>query len=811
MKKLSFGILLILFFSTAGKSQTLKAWLRAADESFAGKDYYSALKYYEIATDIDEEDIGILYKYGEAARLFNAYTLADSIYERIIESGKGGEFPLILFHLAETKKKLGKYQAAADLFSQFATGSSDKNYRPRALSEAQYCRWAADKVQHPNEKIEISKMGDEVNTPASEFGAIESDGFLYFSSFNFEDEHVKTEPKPAVTKILRIEKGEPAWEIVNFEEENVSTKTATFPAHTAFAENGKAFYYTMCDYQGDAEIECQIFVRRKGDDGAWGRAHKLPDAINKVGYLATQPTVGLDKATGNEVLYFVSDRPKGHGGKDIWYSVISKEGDYSKPKNLKAINTEGDDITPFFHEKSQTLFFSSDRRKGLGGFDIYKSHKVDTTWSKPVHLDFPLNSSYNDIYYTINPGQSKGYLSSNRLGSAFIDPEKEACCYDVYSFITLDYNLKLFSFESTDGQPLSGVTVRLFEITADGEKEIDTHTNENGNDFSFELLKGKKYKFIGSKNGYVDISEELDLGDSKLWDSKDIIRNLFFNPVDIDLTALTFDAETKKPLEGATVQLFIDYDQVGIQENLTGNEFKFQLEVNLKYTVIAFKAGFHSDTVTVDLKALKNPEHVKKQLFLRVKDLTEFPPLVLYFDNDEPDKKSWKRTTKKVYEETYNAYYARKNEFKTEYSSVLEGRDKFLAEQRIEAFFEREVKNGYQSLVVFMKRLLFMLQRGNKIEVFVKGYASPRGERRYNFKLGKRRVSCLTNNFFRFEGGALLPYIKSGQLILKEKSFGEDEAPAILRERLKDDRNSIYSVLASLERKVVIVGVRIDK
>src|SRR5690606_1614113 len=84
----------------------------------------------------------------------------------------------------------------------------------------------------------------------------------------------------------------------------------------------------------------------------------LPPPINLDSFTNTQPSVGKDQA-GNEVLYFVSDRPGGQGGLDIWFTTLMPDGTYSEPSNLAIVNSPGNDISPFFHFSSSTLFFSS--------------------------------------------------------------------------------------------------------------------------------------------------------------------------------------------------------------------------------------------------------------------------------------------------------------------------------------------------------------------------------------------------------------------------------------------------------------------
>jgi hypothetical protein len=168
-------------------------------------------------------------------------------------------------------------------------------------------------------------------------------------------------------------------------------------------------------------------------NGSWQSFKKLPAEINSKEANNTQPAVGI--LNNQTVLFFASNRLGGEGNMDIWYSTINADKTYGKAINAgKKINSIEDEITPFYCTPCQQLFFSSKWHKGLGGFDIFKSEYKDNSFTEPKNLGSPINTSYNDIYFSINSVQSEAYLSSNRIGSYF--EEKESCCNDIYMFKT---------------------------------------------------------------------------------------------------------------------------------------------------------------------------------------------------------------------------------------------------------------------------------------------------------------------------------------------------------------------------------------
>ena len=104
-------------------------------------------------------------------------------------------------------------------------------------------------------------------------------------------------------------------------------------------------------------------------DGTLGAAVRVPDPVNISGYTSTQPTIGRVDGLNKTILFFTSDRPGGVGKEDIWYVEVNGNS-YGTPINAKDLNTIDAEATPFFHQNSQTLYFSSFGLKGFGGYSI---------------------------------------------------------------------------------------------------------------------------------------------------------------------------------------------------------------------------------------------------------------------------------------------------------------------------------------------------------------------------------------------------------------------------------------------------------
>ncbi len=155
----------------------------------------------------------------------------------------------------------------------------------------------------------------------------------------------------------------------------------------SISADGRHLIFTICGPRG-----CDLFESEKEGE-IWRKPKSLGSAVNSSGWEA-QPSLSAD---GNE-LYFVSDRKGGLGGYDIWYSKKDSAGAWIKAVNVgKPVNTKFDEMAPFIHVNNKNLYYASNGLLGFGGFDIYSTEKVNTQWQSPVNMGAPLND-YEDQY-----------------------------------------------------------------------------------------------------------------------------------------------------------------------------------------------------------------------------------------------------------------------------------------------------------------------------------------------------------------------------------------------------------------------------
>ncbi len=177
--------------------------------------------------------------------------------------------------------------------------------------------------------------------------------------------------------------------------------------------DNNTIYYTVCQNNKDNTYRnCDIYYSELVN-GSWTPIRSVSDKVNTPNTWEAQPSISSDGKT----LYFVSDRPGGYGGYDIYQSIKKDNGEWSEAINLgPTINSRGNEKSPFIHPDGKTLYFSSDGWMGLGGYDIFYSRlKDDSTWSKPVNLGYPINSTEDEVSFFVSTDGTKGFFASNKF------------------------------------------------------------------------------------------------------------------------------------------------------------------------------------------------------------------------------------------------------------------------------------------------------------------------------------------------------------------------------------------------------------
>jgi outer membrane protein OmpA-like peptidoglycan-associated protein len=471
-------------------------------------------------------DIKLLYRMANNYFESRDYERAGTYYDSVI-SISVTKYPLAYYRKGIVCMNLQKYDAAKESFTKFRKyfrGKDRLNYKKLAAIYAANSDWAKAKGD-TNGNIIITHQIKGLNNSGIDFSPspVDDNTIIYGASGSGSNAQEND-----VRQIYKAEKINGKWQSAGLLEGKINNPDFN-TGNAVISDDGKRMFFTMSRKNWQNKLISEIYVsQREGDQ--WQAPGKLPYPVNREDYTATQPAPGRNFRTGIDILYFVSDRPGGRGGMDIWYSQYNKRtGSYSDPIALSnKINSVGDECTPFYDISTQTLYFSSNGRKnGLGGYDIYKATGSAGTWTDAVPMPKPVNSSFDDYYFSIMKNNREGFFSSNRPGSLTLD--NGTCCDDIYSFyknecvkiyswgtvrnavnydfydnLNEKYHLGLLYPEANSTIP--EVPVELYLTDENGNDEIfigKTTTDRNGT-YNFDLETEKQYKVLVKNYGYME-------------------------------------------------------------------------------------------------------------------------------------------------------------------------------------------------------------------------------------------------------------------------------------------------------------------
>jgi tetratricopeptide (TPR) repeat protein len=636
MSRLYLVVIITLTSLTSFSQNNLKKYLDFAKEQYDKGDYYYALEYYQKALDIDSSTIDILWNYAETLRAYKDYRKAEFYYAKVYDRESAQIYPSSLLNWGLMQKQNGKYEEALVTFKKAKKKyyKDKKGYLYRkSKKEIESTLWAKSAIVDTAD-VSITPLPETVNTKNSEFGHGIYNGELIFSSLRADsisatEEVYSTEYH---TNIYRSNFKENQFEESARIEALFQDKLNT--GNGAYSLDGRRFYFSMCEDDG-YNYRCKIMVAQYSN-GEWTYIDSLGQIINEPGTNTTMPCIASIK--GEETLIFASNREDSKGGLDLYYSKIRNGNQFSKVRPLKAANTLDSDVTPWWDDSLQRLYYSTSWHNGFGGHDIFYI-PYTTKFEKPINAGLPFNSSANDLYFFKNSDTS--YITSNRIGVMY--SKNPTCCSDIF--------------------------------------------------------------------------------------------------------------ELKPPIK-----------------------------------IIP-----------------PTPEET-------LADLNKRLPVTLYFHNDIPNPDSWSKTTDVNYIDSYDDYTAMLDEYKKEYSKGLKGDKADEAKEDIETFFIEYDDKGVADLQLFRDLLLKELDNGAKIQITVKGFASPLAKTDYNVNLTKRRIASLVNYLYEYDGGVFVKYLDNnaengGRVIFSEVPFGEYTANQLTSDNPNDVKNSVYSRNAAIERKIEIQSV----
>lgn len=482
---------------------TPEANLKSAQEAEADGNPYAAAELYEKYLSENKQDKQIQAKVAKLNFDLRDYEKAEKGFARLVNRDRKLEFTELKYWLALSMKYNGKYAEATDMFNQYIENGADENLKKKAKVEIAGCELAR-KMKQP-ENIIVSNLGKTANNPQTDGSPSYSAGELYFTSIRSKEVVVLNgkegdwHSKVYTTSKSGSEYGEP---------EPLGTqinREGWHQGNVSVSADGKTMYFTRVELteKGQDIGASKIFVSQKGSDG-WAGANEATGVNGD--FIAKHPCEG--ELFGEKVLFFVANMPGGKGGFDIYYAPKKGDNMFGLPVNLGGvINTDGDEASPFYQDGK--LFFSSNGRPNIGGYDVYESQWNGSVWSEPKILPMGINTSVDDLHYSRSADGFTGFLQSNRPGPNNL--KSKTCCDDVYQWelerikvelLAKTFRVRLKKENLKENPPLKGAVVTMLDITEKKAMPVDEKTNLASNEFPFTLQPDRTYLIVANAEGY---------------------------------------------------------------------------------------------------------------------------------------------------------------------------------------------------------------------------------------------------------------------------------------------------------------------
>lgn len=408
-------------------------------------------------------------------------------------------FPQLPLMIGQLHQSVGNYQQALARFEQcIAMGRKlQPKLSQRAIQGAEQCQFAINALNNPV-PFSPQNIGTGVNTEYDEYWpSLSADGQTLVYTVRCPKQRDIGIPQSKWQEDFFISRRDSnnAWGM---------GRPMGPPINTDFNEgaqslsaDGQQMFFTVC------RGLCSLYYTEVDREGYWKRPIRLPSTVNTDRYNEKQPSISPDGRT----LYFVSNRPGGKGGYDIWTSTRTDDGNWLPAINLgDTINSEGDEQSPFIHFDNQTLYFSSDGHMGMGRQDLFVSRRDSAKrWGKPQNMGYPINTHQSEEGLIVDAAATVAYYSSD------INTERGR---DIFSFnipretapIPTSYFLGLVK-DSKTTLPLEA-DISLVDLETQDEL-MRTSTNAAGR-FLVCLPVNRKYGLFASKPGYLFHSEHIN-------------------------------------------------------------------------------------------------------------------------------------------------------------------------------------------------------------------------------------------------------------------------------------------------------------
>lgn len=357
--------------------------------------------------------------------------------------------------------------------------------------------------------------------------------------------------------------------------------TSANEAAQFISADGHYLFFSRSDNRSEngwAEGGYDLFMAyRVAEDSAWSIPQPFGGTINTPNYEG-MPFLSPD----NKELFFVSDRPGGYGGLDIWISRFENSL-WQLPVNAgPAVNTAGNETAPFLGLDNKTLFFTSNGHPGMGGTDLYVTHRLhDSTFTTAENLGYPINTAYNEQSEWLSADGKRFFFGSDRQGPAGN--------YDIYE-TQLDMAMqpepvsyfKGYVYDSISGERLNFAAIYLIDAES-GDTIYHFQSNRGDGSYLIPVYAHKRYAMHTIRVSYTNVLDTFTIDKPYVYepyvhnvamlreDYKEPIHDSLLAVIHFDINKVELSAEDMAAISKGIDPFLLDHDYILYVNGYTDN------------------------------------------------------------------------------------------------------------------------------------------------------------------------------------------------------------------------------------------------
>ena len=715
-----FFLIFLVAMQTAS-AQDVNKKISDAEKYFKIRNYEEALKLYLEAIEAGVNDPMVYYR--TAVSYENMYEINEQVkaipyFEKAIANGMDQLPNTVYFDLAQVYHKDENIEKSIEFYGKYKnTLKGDAAEIARVDRALEIANNALALMSSPK-SINIYNFSSVINSEYTEYNPVVSadESIMAFTALRPNTGKTRTSDK-FIEEVYTSYNTSGSWSkpqaISIASQYNVGTAGISADGHK------------MLIFIGGAEGTGNLYTIDKSGD-SWSAPTTMGNKVNSRS-LETTGSITPDGKT----LYFASNRPGGYGGLDIYMTKKNEAGEWDTPINLgPKVNTKYNEDAPFIHPDQWTLFFTSDGHNTMGGRDIFVTRLFNEEWTQPENMGYPINTTSNDNYFTLTADGRKGYFSSDRKGGQggqdiySIDmPEEEA-----------NIPLTMIKGKILNGEDNQPMPTKIYIVDVESGKKLDFvyQPDPKTGNYLIILPPAKNYDMIIESEGFLPYTLNINIpGQTYFYE---LYQKIYLK------TIKQFDVVVGQEVEVKNA-FYDTHEDAVTDVRKTHEATLVKKDSIDMYDLMSDLIAANDQEGIDYLVSLINMKNPIENVDFDESSATEQASRVYYYDESDESKFEQKQVDGKTIFSLPTMYVTEEAEKQRKRNNKrATSYDAELLKPVVKIYFDVSESELQPSYHVKMNEILEALQKYPELGVQISGYASAEGDEKFNRELSNKRA-----------------------------------------------------------------------